>query len=139
MRFFMRASLAIGSPRKGSFDPSRIAELKKFVEAKQREYNLGTVELFSPDGQPFVVAFNQQVPTGVTIKPESEFLNRALRGLEVTRTQAFGEGDVIRGGVPIYARDKRILGVVVVDYYVPKSISQTGDRRYPSPTSSINI
>ena len=108
----------------GLVDPSRLAELKKFVEAKQREYNLGTVELFSPDGQPFVVAFNQQVPTGVTIKPESEFLNRALRGLEVTRTQAFGEGDVIRGGVPIYARDKRILGVVVVDYYVPKSISK---------------
>jgi two-component system, NtrC family, nitrogen regulation sensor histidine kinase NtrY len=108
----------------GLADQPRLGELKKFVEAKQREYNLGTVELFSPDGQPFVVAFNQRVPTGVTIKPESEFLNRALRGLEVTRTQAFGEGDVIRGGVPIYARDKRILGVVVVDYYVPKSIAK---------------
>ena len=88
------------------------------------EYNLGTVELFLPDGQPLVVAFNQQVPTGVTLKPESEFLNRALRGLEVTRTEAFGDGDVIRGGVPVYARDKRIVGVVVVDYYVPKSISK---------------
>ena len=108
----------------GLTDQPRLGELKKFVETKQHEYNLGTVELFSPDGQPFVVAFNQQVPTGVTIKPESEFLNRALRGLEVTRTQAFGEGDVIRGGVPIYARDKRILGVVVVDYYVPKSIAK---------------
>src|SRR5947207_47840 len=108
----------------GLADQPRLGELKKFVETKQHEYNLGTVELFSPDGQPFVVAFNQQVPTGVTIKPESEFLNRALRGLEVTRTQAFGEGDVIRGGVPIYARDKRILGVVVVDYYVPKSIAK---------------
>src|SRR4030095_686581 len=106
------------------FDPQRIAQLREFVQAKQREYNLGTVELFSPDGQPFVVAFNQQVPTGVTIKPEPEFLNRALRGLEVTRTQIFGDADVIRGGVPIYAADKRILGVVVVDYYVPKSISK---------------
>ena len=71
-----------------------------------------------------VVAFNDKVPTGVTIKAESEFLNRALRGLEVTRTQAFGEGDVIRGGVPIYGADKRVLGVVVVDYYVPKSITK---------------
>ncbi len=34
----------------GLVDQSRLAELKKFVEAKQREYNLGTVELFSPDG-----------------------------------------------------------------------------------------
>lgn len=108
----------------GLVDPPRVADLKKFVQAKQREYNLGTVELFTPDGQPFVVVFNNEVPTGVTIQPEGEFLNRALRGLEVTRTQAFGEGDVIRGGVPIYGRDKRIIGVAVVDYYVPKSISK---------------
>jgi two-component system nitrogen regulation sensor histidine kinase NtrY len=108
----------------GLFDPQRIAQLKEFIQSKQREYNLGTVEVFSPDGQPFVVAFNQEVPTGVTIKPEPEFLNRALRGLEVTRTQIFGDADVIRGGVPIIAPDRRILGVVVVDYYVPKSISK---------------
>jgi two-component system nitrogen regulation sensor histidine kinase NtrY len=108
----------------GLFDQRRLSELKQFVQGKQREYNLGTVELFKPDRQLLVVAFNDQVPTGVTIKAESEFLNRALRGLEVTRTQAFGEGDVIRGGVPVYGKDKRVLGVVVVDYYVPKSITK---------------
>src|SRR6266705_4925149 len=90
-RFYAR-QLSQRITAEGLAEQPRLTELKKFVEAKQREYNLGTVELFSPDGQPFVVAFNQQVPTGVTIKPESEFLNRALRGLEVTRTQAFGDG-----------------------------------------------
>ncbi len=110
--------------QEGLFDSQRIAELKEFIQAKQREYNLGTVEVFSPDRQLLVVAFNDQVPTGVTIKPESDFLNRALRGLEVTRTQEFGEGDIIRGGVPVYSSDRRILGLVVVDYYVPKSISK---------------
>jgi two-component system nitrogen regulation sensor histidine kinase NtrY len=94
------------------------------VQSKQKEYNLGTVEIFSPQGQPFVVAFNDKVPTGVMIKPESEFLTRALRGLEVTATQAFGDADVIRGGAPILAKDKSIIGVVVVDYFVPKSISK---------------
>jgi two-component system, NtrC family, nitrogen regulation sensor histidine kinase NtrY len=108
----------------GLFDSQRRSDLKEFIQSKQREYNLGTVELFSPDHQPVVVAFNDQVPTGVSIKAEADFLNRALRGLEVTRTQAFGEGDVIRGGVPIYDSGKRILGVVVVDYYVPKSITK---------------
>ncbi|MFQ5849407.1 MAG: ATP-binding protein [Candidatus Binatia bacterium] len=108
----------------GLFDPQHLDSLKQFVEAKQREYNLGTVEIFSPDRKHLVVAFNDQVPTGITIKPESDFLNRALRGLEVTRTQAFGEGDVIRGGVPVYSRDRKILGVVVVDYFVPKSITK---------------
>ncbi len=110
--------------QEGLFNGQRLGELKEFVQNKQREYNLGTVELFAPDRRVLVVAFNDQVPTGVTIKAESEFLNRALRGLEVTRTQAFGEGDVIRGGVPIYGADKRVLGVVVVDYYVPKSITK---------------
>ena len=105
------------------FDSQRVADLKEFIQAKQREYNLGTVEVFSPDHQHLVVAVNDQVPTGVTIKPESDFLNRALRGLEATRTQAFGEGDIIRGGVPVYSSDRKILGVVVVDYYVPKSIT----------------
>src|SRR6185436_2743782 len=107
----------------GLFDQKRSAELKSFVQSKQKEYNLGTVEIFSPQGQPFVVAFNDKVPTGVMIKPESEFLTRALRGLEVTATQAFGDADVIRGVAPILAKDKSIIGVVVVDYFVPKSIS----------------
>ena len=108
----------------GLYNPQRFGDLKKFVQTKQREYNLGTVEIFSPKHKRHVVAFNDQVPTGVTIEPDSEFLNRALRGLEVTRTQAFGEADIIRGGVPIYSSDRRILGVVVVDYYVPKSITK---------------
>ncbi len=105
------------------FESKRTADLKAFIQAKQREYNLGTVEVFAPDRRLLVVAFNDQVPTGVTIKPESDFLNRALRGVEVTRTQAFGEGDIIRGGVPVYSADRKILGAVVVDYYVPKSIT----------------
>ncbi len=108
----------------GLYEPRRIAELREFVQRKQQEYNLGTVEIFLPDGRPLVVAINQQVPTEATLKPEAEFLTRALRGLEVTRTQEFGDADVIRGGVPIYAQQKRIWGVVVVDYFVPKSIAK---------------
>jgi two-component system, NtrC family, nitrogen regulation sensor histidine kinase NtrY len=108
----------------GLFDAQRLPELKEFVERKQREYNLGTVELFTPDRRLLVVAFNNDVPTGVTIKADSEFLNGAFRGLEVTRTQEFGEGDLIRGGAPVYGQGKRIRGAVVVDYYVPKSIAK---------------
>jgi two-component system nitrogen regulation sensor histidine kinase NtrY len=112
--------------QEGFYDPDRLTDLKQYIETRQRDYNLGTVEIFSPDGQLLLVAFNDQVPTGVTIKPEAEFFNRALRGSEVTWTQGFGGGDVIRGGVPVYSgeKDKRILGVVVVDYYVPKSLTK---------------
>jgi two-component system, NtrC family, nitrogen regulation sensor histidine kinase NtrY len=108
----------------GLAERHRLADLKAFVQNKQREYNLGTVEIFSPNGEPIVVSVNEQVPTSGVIKPEGEFLKRALRGLEVTRTEVFGDADVIRGGVPLYGSDKRIRGVVVADYYVPKSISK---------------
>ncbi|MGH7831890.1 MAG: PAS domain-containing protein, partial [Candidatus Binatia bacterium] len=110
--------------QEGLFDPERLDQLKAFVQAKQREYNLGTVEVFTPEREPLVVAFNNEVPTGVTIKPESGFLDRALRGLEVVETQSFGEADIIRGAVPVYSSDRRILGVVIADYYVPKSITK---------------
>jgi two-component system nitrogen regulation sensor histidine kinase NtrY len=120
---FYARQLSQRMTQEGLFESRRMADLKEFIQAKQREYSLGTVEVFAPDRQLLVVAFNDQVPTGVTIKPESDFLNRALRGLEVTRTQAFGEGDIIRGGVPVYSGDRKILGAVVVDYYVPKSIT----------------
>jgi two-component system nitrogen regulation sensor histidine kinase NtrY len=110
--------------QQGLFEAHRLGALKEFIQSKQREYNLGTVELFSVDRELLVVAFNDQVPTGVTIKAEDDFLNRLFRGLAVTRTQAFGEGELIRGGVPIHASDKRIVGAVIVDYYVPKSITK---------------
>jgi two-component system nitrogen regulation sensor histidine kinase NtrY len=115
-------SLAIG--RDGLFDARQTTELKTFVRQKQQEYNLGTVSLFSPAGEPSVVAINEQVPTGTAVTPTEEFLNRALRGLEATTTQAFGDADVIRGGAPIHDADKRIVGVVVVDYFVPRSVSK---------------
>jgi two-component system nitrogen regulation sensor histidine kinase NtrY len=91
---------------------------------KQREYNLGSVEIVAPDGQAIMVAVDDQVPNAGPIKTEGEFLQRALRGLEVTRTEILGDADVIRGGVPLYSPDRRIRGAVVVDYYVPKSISK---------------
>ncbi|MFQ5541955.1 MAG: ATP-binding protein [Candidatus Binatia bacterium] len=112
----------------GIYNPKQLDGLKRFIESKQREYNLGTVEIFSPDRKLLVAAFNDQVPTGITIKSEPEFLNRALRGLEVIGEQTFGEGDIIRGAVPVYSKDRKILAVVVVDYFVPKSIKKRQDQ-----------
>ena len=121
--FFARQlSQRIGDER--LFEPKKADDLKRFVEDKQGEYNLGTVEIYKPDGTALVKAFNDQVPTGVTVSPEADFLNSALRGLEVARTQSLGEGDVLRGAVPVYGDGRRIIGVVVVDYFVPKSISK---------------
>ena len=46
---FYARQLSQRMTREGLFETHRLGELKEFIQNKQREYNLGTVELFSPD------------------------------------------------------------------------------------------
>jgi two-component system nitrogen regulation sensor histidine kinase NtrY len=104
------------------YENARLAELRRLVEEKQREYNLGTVEIYSAESEA-IVAVSDKTKRIMDLKPDGEFLARALRGVGVTWTQPLGEGDVIRGGAPIFGPQKRIVGVAVVDYHVPKSLT----------------
>ena len=105
------------------FENARLPELRRLVEEKQREYNLGTVEIYSAESESMVAVSDKSKSGGMDLKPDGEFLARALRGVGVTWTQPLGEGDVIRGGAPIFGPQKRIVGVAVVDYHVPKSLT----------------
>ena len=105
------------------FETARLTELRRLVAEKQREYNLGTVEIYSAESEAIVAVSAKSKSAGIDLKPDGEFLARALRGVGVTWTQPLGEGDVIRGGAPIFGPQKRIVGVAVVDYHVPKSLT----------------
>ena len=67
-----------------------------------------------------------RTPTGIGVAPDSEILKGTLMGLGLTRTDRVGKSDVIRGSAPIYssADSDNIAGAIVVDYYLPKSLSQ---------------
>jgi len=99
-------------------------ELKKFSKQKQVEYNLGVVEVFSSQLEELLIAMNDNIPDKGFISAESALVQQALDGKEVTRIQPSGEGDIIRGVVPVMSTWKRkdVVGVVVVDYYVPQSL-----------------
>ncbi|MCM2358892.1 MAG: ATP-binding protein [Geobacteraceae bacterium] len=98
--------------------------LKKLIRQKQKEYNLGVVEVFSSQREELVRAANPKLPLGEFTNPSSEDINVGLRGNELTRVNSIGKADLIRGIVPIRstwnARD--VVGVVVVNYYVPHSL-----------------
>ena len=81
------------------------------------------MEIYSAQSEA-IVAVSDKSKNAVDLKPDDEFLARALRGIGVTWTQPLGEGDVIRGGAPIFGAEKRIVGVAVVDYHVPKSLTK---------------
>ena len=101
------------------------ADLKHFVERRQHEYNLGTVEVFGADRKLLLLALTARTPTGIGVSPDSPLLANALGGRALTRTDTVGGSDVIRGAAPIFSsRDSdHVNGVVVVDYYLPKSLA----------------
>ncbi|HEY3307122.1 MAG TPA: ATP-binding protein [Desulfuromonadaceae bacterium] len=98
--------------------------LKELIRQKQKEYNLGVVEVYSSQREELVRASNPQVPKGEFTNPASEDINRGLSGNELTRVNQIGRADLIRGIVPVYStwNEKDVVGVVVVNYYVPYSL-----------------
>jgi len=98
--------------------------LKKLIPQKQNEYNLGMVEIFSSQREELIRAANPKVPLGEFTNPSSEDINIGLRGKELTRVNSVGKADLIRGIVPIRSNwnPKDVVGVVVVNYYVPYSL-----------------
>jgi two-component system nitrogen regulation sensor histidine kinase NtrY len=71
-----------------------------------------------------VQASNPDVPKGEFTNPASEDINVGLAGSELTRINQAGKADLIRGIVPVYStyNQKDVVGVVVVNYYVPYSL-----------------
>lgn len=113
-----------GLQQKGLLRGGREGHLQEFVYQKQKEYNLGVVEIFSPKQKELVTSLNPDIPIGSFTSPDSDFVREGLEGRTLSRIQSVEEGDIIRGIVPVYFSqdDHRVEGVVVVNYYVPQSM-----------------
>ena len=104
----------------------RRADLKQFIEKRQQEYNLGTIEVFSKDRKLLLLALSPKTPTGIEVSPDSQMLDQTLKGQAMTRTDPFGNADIIRGSAPIFSGpdSDNVVGAVVVDYFLPKSLAK---------------
>jgi two-component system nitrogen regulation sensor histidine kinase NtrY len=98
--------------------------LKNLIKEKQREYNLGVVEVFSAQREELVRAVNPKLPSSEYTNPSSEDLDKSLKGKELSRVNSIGKADLIRGIVPVFSNwnERDVVGVVVVNYYVPYSL-----------------
>lgn len=101
-----------------------LPHLVELIHQKQKEYNLGVVEVYSAQREELVRATNPAVPKGEFTNPASEDIIRGLSGAELTRVNQIGKADLIRGIVPIYStwNERDVVGAVVVNYYVPYSL-----------------
>ncbi len=98
--------------------------LEGLINQKQKEYNLGIVEVFSATLEELVRAVNPLVPAAEFTDPGSDSIREALQGNRFTRISPVGRADLIRGIVPVYSNwnPDDVVGVVVVNYYVPYSL-----------------
>jgi two-component system nitrogen regulation sensor histidine kinase NtrY len=101
-----------------------LPDLEALIHQKQQEYNLGIVEVFSATLEELVRAVNPQVPIAEFTDPGSDSIREALQGNRFTRISPIGRADLIRGIVPVHSNWNAddVVGVVVVNYYVPYSL-----------------
>ncbi len=111
-----------------------LSVLKEFIKIKQKEYNLGAVEVFSSQLEELVKVINPRITVKSLPSPESNLVKKGLDGEEFSQIQSAGKGDLIVGIVPVYStwKPKDVVGVIAVNYHVPQSL--TGKMRDISAT-----
>ncbi len=107
------------------------AELEVFIKARQREYNLGVVQVFPfAEAEPLATLINPEIPSAAFVKRDSTIVASAFKGEEVSIVESTGTeiGDVIRGAVPIFSSDPvrpgEVVGALVVNHLVPHPLVQ---------------
>jgi len=101
-----------------------LPQLKALIKEKQEEYNLGIVEIFSSTHEELVRVANPKLPIIKITTASSDPVQEGLQGIRFSQITPVGKADLIRGIVPIQSNwnPEDIVGVVVVNYYVPYSL-----------------
>lgn len=101
-----------------------LPQLKQLIKDKQEEYNLGIVEVFSATHEELVRVANPKLPIIKITTATSDPVREGLQGIRFSQITPVGKADLIRGIVPVQSNwdPNDIVGVVVVNYYVPYSL-----------------
>jgi two-component system nitrogen regulation sensor histidine kinase NtrY len=117
--------LAEQTQRRGLWRPGRQAALRAYIEERLRELNVAAINVFDNTRaravsvvQPEVVAY--QLP-----ELDATMLDGVYDGQSMVRTQPAGRADLVRAGMPVRSDEGKVVGAIVVDYVVPRQISQT--------------
>lgn len=98
--------------------------LAGLLKSKRAEYNLGAVEMISPQ-MASQLLFRGPTLSSVSFPAlETKVVQEALRGKEATKIQSVGQGDLIRGLVPIFSpqNPREVMGILATVYFVPRSL-----------------
>ncbi len=111
--------------KEGKFlNEENLPQLRQLIKEKQEEYNLGIVEIFSATHEELVRVANPKLPVIEITTATSDPVREGLQGVRFSQITPVGQADLIRGIVPVQSNwnPEDIVGVVVVNYYVPYSL-----------------
>ncbi len=110
--------------RERLLNEENLPQLREMIKEKQEEYNLGIVEVFSATHEELVRVANPKLPIFDITPATSDPVREGLQGIRFSQITTVGQADLIRGIVPVQSNwdPKDIVGVVVVNYYVPYSL-----------------
>ncbi len=99
--------------------------LKGLLRERMALFRISAVEVFSAQGEELVKILSPKIMTATLPSPESGLVKNAMAGKPISLTVRSGKADVIEGIVPIRSSFNQddIVGVLVVDYYIPESLS----------------
>jgi two-component system nitrogen regulation sensor histidine kinase NtrY len=99
--------------------------LQSLIEEKMTLFRLSSVVVFSAQGEELVKILSPDIKLMSMPSPESGLVRSAMQGKNLSLVVQKGKADIIEGIVPIYSSfiPTDVVGVLVVDYYIPESLS----------------
>ncbi len=99
--------------------------LKLLLEEKMQLFRISAVAVFSSQGEELIKYISPEIGLASLPNPETSTVKAAMRGESLDSIVRTGKADIIQGVVPIRSsfNPKDIVGVLVVDYYIPESLS----------------
>ncbi len=99
--------------------------LNAMLQEKMSLFRLSAVEVFSSQGEELVKIISPEIGVASMPSTQSNLVHEAMEGKTMSFVVRTGQADIIEGIVPIRSsfnlRD--VVGVLVVDYYIPESLS----------------
>jgi len=99
--------------------------LKSMLLEKMKLFRLSSVVVYSAQGEELVKILSPDILAEAMPTPESGTVRSAMQGKPLSMVVSKGKADIIEGIVPIESsfNPKDVVGVLVVDYYIPESLS----------------
>lgn len=98
--------------------PEKKDELTAFIQKKQREYNLGVLQVFDTKEVELTRSINENIPIGKSVTTPSNNLSSALKG-DVTPPIILtaGGGTLYRSFIPLKDKNDIVQGALVLNFF----------------------